>query len=178
MVATSQRRLILAFLVLLAALAVVGCARPMGLGTEVGGDRRWVRVTAPKRVMVSTYERAPAFEWRRFAMGPPSAPALSLFQKPLQSCALAPQGLAGVLSAPGTIPMRDVQEIGPLGVGVAPAPTLDLAAFLSPANQTLTWAMLERASWMGVTGNDCGGNVFAYVRLGLAGSAEPMAAAR
>jgi hypothetical protein len=178
MVATQQRRFILAFLALLAALAVVGCARPMGFGTEVGGDRRWVRVTAPKRVMVSTYERAPAFEWRRFVMGPPSAPALSLFQGPLQSCALVPQGLAGVLSVPGTIPMRDVQGIGPLGVGVAGAPTMDLTAFLSPANQILTWSMLERASWLGVTGNECAGNVFAYVQLGLAGSAEPVAVAR
>jgi hypothetical protein len=178
MVATSQRRLILAFLALLAALALAACARPMGVGSAIGDDRRWIRVTAPKRVMVSTYERTPAFEWRRFAMGPPSAPALSLFQGPLQSCAPAPQGLAGVLPVPGTVPTRDVQGIGPLGVGVAGAPTMDLAAFLSPANQTTTWSMLERASWLGVTGTECAGNVFAYVRLGLAGSAEPVAVAR
>ncbi|HSW29505.1 MAG TPA: hypothetical protein VLH75_08500 [Longimicrobiales bacterium] len=158
MVATSQRRLILAFLALLAALAVVGCARPMGIGTEVGGDRRWVRVTAPKRVMVSTYERAPVFDWRRFVVGPPSSPALSLFRGPLQSCALVPQG--------------------PIGLGVAGAPTMDLAAFLNPESQTLTWSMLERASWLGVTGDGCAGNVFAYVRLGLAGSAAPVAVAR
>ena len=178
MVATSQRRFILALLALLAALAVVGCARPMGIGTEVGGDRRWVRVTAPKRVMVSTYERAPVFDWRRFIMGPPSSPALSLFQGPLQSCALVPQGLAGVLSVPGTLPMQDVQRFGPVGVGVAGAPTMDLAAFLNPESRTLTWSMLERASWLGVTGDECAGNVFAYVRLGLAGSAEPVAVAR
>ncbi|MBM4372914.1 MAG: hypothetical protein FJ098_14770 [Deltaproteobacteria bacterium] len=178
MVATSQRRLVLAFLALLAALALTACARPMGVDTRVGGDRWWFRLSAPKRVMVSTYERTPAFEWRRFVIGPPSSPALSLFRGPYPSCAAAPRGSAQGLSGPGTLATRDVAGVGPLGAGVAGAPTMDLGAFLDPERQTLTWSMLERASWLGVTGDDCGGSVFAYVRLGLAGSMEPVAVAR
>jgi hypothetical protein len=63
-------------------------------------------------------------------------------------------------------------------VGVAGPPTLDLAAFLDPESQTPTWSMLERASWLGVTGDECAGKVFAYLRLGLAGAVQPVAVAR
>jgi len=175
MVASSKRRLILTILALLGALLATGCVRPMGRGPESGGPLRFVRVTAPKTVLVSTYERTPALEWRRLAIGLPSAPYYSLFNGPEAPCTLVPQGFTRVVAVPGGSPMHDVQHVGPLSVGIAGPPGTDLGAMFSLNSGMLVPNLLARASYLGTNANLCAGGIFAYVRLGLAGSYDPVA---
>lgn len=175
MVASSKRRLILAALALLGALLATGCARRMGPAPDLAGARRAIRVTAPKKVLVSTYERTPALEWRRFAIGQPSAPVHSLFQGSRAPCTLVPQGLTRVLAVPGGSPMRDLQTVGPVSVGVSGPPGTDFSRLFSSAGGAWAPGLLARVSYLGTNGNGCAGGIFAYVRLGLGGSYDPVA---
>jgi len=159
-------------------LSATACHRAMDTGLALAGMRRGIAPRSPAAV-TSAYEHTPSLEWRRYAVGRPYSPAYSLFQGVgPSSCSPVPQGLSRVLPVAEGLPAHDLQEIGPLSVGVAGVPVMTAAQLLASGRHGLAQNMLERTSWLATSGEGCTLNVFAYARLGIGASNEPVAVLR
>lgn len=186
---------------LMSALALSGCALIPGPRTLLEGtperavpsvtDGARVSSTAPRRTtaspsagaarpgIASSYEHTPLLAWSRYAVGNPASPALSVFRSLSPSpCAPVPMGVGRVLPVPEGLPARDLHALGPLHVGVAGVPVVTATDLVARGESEFTAGMLDRTSRLGTTGDGCGLNVFAYIRLGLGTPNEPVAVLR
>lgn len=180
------------------AVLVVGataCASPLDTVLGLVGGRRTApvptaapdaatdagrRASPPRAPATATsgYEYGPTLEWSRYALGRPFVAGFSLRDRMRHtSCVAVPQGLSRVLPAPEGTPAHDALRLGPVGVGVAGVPVGAVDEALGWRSGSLTGHMLERGTLM-ASRESCATSVFAYARLGLVGSDDPVAVHR
>jgi len=179
--APTPRHRAVAVVALAAALTLGGCLRPREMGPSVPWARSHLvpRRSASPATVTSTYEHTPALEWRRFAMGQAYSPAFTLFGPPgPTACWRALTGATALPASGAGLPTRDLRSTGPSGTGVAGLPVLSAAQLLLWSHEDIPETLVSSAAGLSSGAAGCSTNVFAYVRLGLGSSVDPVTVLR
>lgn len=161
------------------ALALAGCLGPRGMGPGVPWTRSHLVLPSAPPSVTSAYEHTPELVWRRFAIGRAYSPAFSLFGPPDPTpCSGTARSFAGLPGGGAAPPTRDLRSTGVSGTGVADLPFLNASQLLWYSHENIAGTMVSSAAGMSSDADRCWTNVFAYVRLGLGSSLDPVTVVR
>lgn len=160
-------------------LTLAGCLGPRGMGPGVPWTRSHLVLPSAPPAVTSTYEHTPELEWRRFAIGQAYSPAASLFGPPgPMACRRMAQGITGVSTGGAPAPPLDLRSTGVSGTGVGGLPVLNAFHLLMWSHENVAGTMVSSAAGLSNGADACAMNVFAYVRLGLGSSLDPVTVVR